>query len=291
MAMSDDPAGRALAQLAAIVAASDDSIVSVTPEGLVATWNAGAERGYGYSAQEMVGRPVNVLAPHDRVEEADQLLARALRGESVRGFETVRVCKDGCSIPVSLTLSPIRDVSGAVAGVSTIAHDISAQKRMENQLRAKNEELARQNRRVEEANRAKNEFLANMSHELRSPLNGIIGFAELMHDGKLGPVSDQHKEYLGDILSSGKHLLQQVRDETHRFALAYHRTLRGKAGLRSALDDVLGIGPRRKRQLLQRFGSLARLRAASVEDLTRMGGLPPQVAEATHRMLNANSGP
>ena len=90
--------------------------------------------------------------------------------------------------------------------------------------------------------------------------------------------------------SRGKHLLQQVRDETHRFALAYHRTLRGKAGLRSALDGVPGIGPRRKRQLLQRFGSLARLRAASVEELTRVGGLPPQVAEATHRMLNANSG-
>ncbi|HEX7548213.1 MAG TPA: excinuclease ABC subunit UvrC, partial [Candidatus Methylomirabilis sp.] len=90
--------------------------------------------------------------------------------------------------------------------------------------------------------------------------------------------------------SRGKHLLQQVRDETHRFALAYHRTLRGKAGLRSALDGVPGIGPRRKRQLLQRFGSLARLRVASVEELTRMGGLPPQVAEATHRMLNANSG-
>jgi excinuclease ABC subunit C len=90
--------------------------------------------------------------------------------------------------------------------------------------------------------------------------------------------------------SRGKHLLQQVRDETHRFALAYHRTLRGKAGLRSALDGVPGIGPRRKRQLLQRFGSLARLRVASVEELTRMGGLPPQVAEATHRILNANSG-
>ena len=86
--------------------------------------------------------------------------------------------------------------------------------------------------------------------------------------------------------SRGKHLLQQVRDETHRFALAYHRTLRGKAGLRSALDEVPGIGPRRKQQLLQRFGSLARLRGASVEELTRMGGLPPQVAEATHRMLN-----
>jgi excinuclease ABC subunit C len=87
--------------------------------------------------------------------------------------------------------------------------------------------------------------------------------------------------------SRGKHLLQQVRDETHRFALTYHQTLRGKAGLRSTLDGIPGIGPRRKRQLIQRFGSLARLRTASVEDLTLVGGLPPRVAEATHRMLNA----
>ena len=88
--------------------------------------------------------------------------------------------------------------------------------------------------------------------------------------------------------SRGKHLLQQVRDETHRFALAYHRTLRGKAGLRSALDEIPGIGPRRKRQLLQRFGSLKRLRTSSLEDLTRVGGLPLKLAEATYRVLNSS---
>jgi excinuclease ABC subunit C len=87
--------------------------------------------------------------------------------------------------------------------------------------------------------------------------------------------------------SRGKHLLQQVRDESHRFALAYHRTLRGKAGLKSALDEIPGIGTTRKRQLLQRLGSLARLRDASVAELVQVGGLPPRVAEATHRMLNA----
>jgi excinuclease ABC subunit C len=87
--------------------------------------------------------------------------------------------------------------------------------------------------------------------------------------------------------SRGKHLLQQVRDETHRFALAYHRALRGKAGLQSALDEIPGLGQKRKRQLLQRFGSLARLRSASAEDLARVGGLPPRVAEAAHRLLNA----
>lgn len=87
--------------------------------------------------------------------------------------------------------------------------------------------------------------------------------------------------------SRAKHLLQQVRDETHRFALAYHRTLRGKTGLQSALDEIPGIGEKRKRQLLQRFGSLRRLRAASAEDLARVGGLPPRLAEATYRLLNA----
>jgi excinuclease ABC subunit C len=87
--------------------------------------------------------------------------------------------------------------------------------------------------------------------------------------------------------SRGKHLLQQVRDETHRFALMYHRSLRGKSGMRSILDEIPGIGPRRKRVLLQRFGSLKRLRAASLEELTTLGGLPPRIAEATHRLLSA----
>jgi excinuclease ABC subunit C len=87
--------------------------------------------------------------------------------------------------------------------------------------------------------------------------------------------------------SRGKHLLQQVRDETHRFALAYHRALRGKASLQSTLDEIPGLGQKRKRQLLQKFGSLARLRAASVEDLARVGGLPPRIAEETHRLLSA----
>jgi excinuclease ABC subunit C len=87
--------------------------------------------------------------------------------------------------------------------------------------------------------------------------------------------------------SRGRHLLQQVRDETHRFALAYHRTLRGQNGLTSVLDQVPGIGPRRKRLLLQRFGSVRRLRAASIEELRMVGGLPPRVAEATHRFLAA----
>lgn len=85
----------------------------------------------------------------------------------------------------------------------------------------------------------------------------------------------------------GRYLLQQVRDESHRFALAYHRRLRGRTGLQSALDEIPGIGPRRKRILLKRFGSLRRLREASVEELQRVGGLPIHVAEVAHRFLRA----
>jgi excinuclease ABC subunit C len=87
--------------------------------------------------------------------------------------------------------------------------------------------------------------------------------------------------------SRGKHLLQQVRDETHRFAVTYHRNLRGKSSLRSVLDEIPGIGATRKRFLLQRFGSLKRLRAASVEELRSVGGLPPRVAEAVQRLLGS----
>ena len=83
---------------------------------------------------------------------------------------------------------------------------------IQRELHAKNEELIKQNRRVEEANRLKSEFLANMSHELRTPLNAIIGFSELMHDGKVGPIASNHKEYLGDVLTSAQHLLHLIND-------------------------------------------------------------------------------
>jgi len=102
----------------------------------------------------------------------------------------------------------VRLLDELTAGVSFALENM----RLEEQLRQKNRELEIQNRRVREADRMKSEFLANMSHELRSPLNGIIGFAELLFDGKLGPVSPEHKEFLGDILNSGRHLLQLIND-------------------------------------------------------------------------------
>jgi PAS domain S-box-containing protein len=188
-------------RLAAIVDSTDDGIISKDLDGVVTSWNRAAEHMFGFSASEMVGRSIRGLIPEDLQDEEDHVLARIRRGERVEHYETVRRRQDGTVFPVSLTVSPIQSVDGAVIGASKIVRDISERKRAEDERR-----------RLLMLAHVKSEFLANMSHELRTPLNAIIGFAELMHRGKVGPVSAEHEEYLGDILTSSKHLLQLIND-------------------------------------------------------------------------------
>ena len=128
-----------LARLAAIVESSSDAIDSKSLDGSVESWNAAAERLYGYTAAEIVGRPVTVLVPPERVAETTELLARIGRGERVDNFETVRLRRDGSPVHVSLTLSPIIDTAGRVTGVSSITRDISERKRADAALRESDE--------------------------------------------------------------------------------------------------------------------------------------------------------
>ncbi len=123
----------------------------------------------------------------------------------------MRLRKDGSEVHVSVNVSPIRDGAGVVIGASKIARDIGERMRLDQEQR-RSRELDGENRRVQEQTRLKSEFLANMSHELRTPLNAIIGFSSLMHSGKVGPLADDQKEYLGDILTSSRHLLQLIND-------------------------------------------------------------------------------
>jgi PAS domain S-box-containing protein len=123
-----------LRRFASIVACSDDAIVGKTMEGIITSWNAAAERIYGYSASEAIGQPVTMLVPLDRSDEVPCLLARLKRGETVDHFETVRVRKDGKGIPMELTVSPIRDALERIVGASTIARDISVRKAAEKHL-------------------------------------------------------------------------------------------------------------------------------------------------------------
>jgi PAS domain S-box-containing protein len=174
-----------LQRLAAIVDSSDDAIVGKTLRGVVTSWNRGAERIFGYTSEEMVGRPITVLFPPDRLGEEEDFLARIARGEPVRHFETVRVRKDGQHIHVSVSLSPIRDDDGTVIGAAKIARDITESVKL--RLR---EHAARQE--AEAANRIKDEFLATLSHELRTPLNAIYGWVRMLQSGVLEPAKQEH---------------------------------------------------------------------------------------------------
>lgn len=124
-----------LHHLAAIVESSDDAIIGKTLEGRILSWNKAAERIYGYALEEVVGQPISMLVPHDRSNELPDLLEKLKNGESIAHFETVRIRKDGTTIPVSLAVSPVKDTKGRIVGASTITRDISELKRTEEQLR------------------------------------------------------------------------------------------------------------------------------------------------------------
>ena len=128
-------AEQAAEHLASIVESSDDAIVSKDLDGIIRTWNRGAERLFGYKAAEVIGRPITILIPPDRLDEEPGILARIRRGERVDHYETVRRHKDGSLIDISLTVSPMRDAKGAIVGASKIARDITERKRAEEALR------------------------------------------------------------------------------------------------------------------------------------------------------------
>ena len=126
----------AAAQLAAIVETSDDAIIGKDLQGVVASWNVGAEKLFGYQACEIVGQPIMRLIPPERHQEEEEILNRVKRGESVKHFDTERVCKDGSMVPISVTVSPIKNSNGKIIGASKVARDITERKLAEEALRA-----------------------------------------------------------------------------------------------------------------------------------------------------------
>lgn len=193
------------ARLAAIVESSDDAIIGETLEGIVTTWNHAAERLYGFTAEEAIGRPITITVPTDRMHELQSYMARVRRGDRVDHMETIRIRKDGSRLDVSITVSPIRDDSGNIIGLSKSSRDITERRRFEAELWRKNVEL-------ELANRAKDSFLASMSHELRTPLNSIIGFTGTMLMKLPGDLTVDQERHLQLIQFSARHLLSLIND-------------------------------------------------------------------------------
>jgi PAS domain S-box-containing protein len=201
-------AARAL--LASIVDSSDDAIVSKNLDGIITSWNAGAERIFGYAAAEVIGRSITIIIPADRRNEEIEIIRRLRQGQTIDHFETQRLTKDGRRVPISLTVSPVRNRQGVVVGASKIARDIS------DRVRADEERAhlltSEQNARAEAetANRAKDLFLATVSHELRTPLNAILGWASMLEQG--APADSRMSKGLQSIHRNTRTLTQLVDD-------------------------------------------------------------------------------
>ena len=206
-------------RLAAIVESSEDAIISKTLEGVIESWNAAAERLFGYTAAEAVGRPITMIIPLDLRDEETYILGRLRAGERIEHFETVRLAKDGRRLDISLTISPVRDRSGHITGVSKIARDITEAKHTQRALR--------------EADRRKDEFIALLSHELRNPLAPIgngLQFMKLLptNTGDVAQVRDMMERQLRHLVRLVDDLLDVSRVGQNRLRLQRARVTLGE---------------------------------------------------------------
>lgn len=188
-----------MARLAAIVEGSDDCILSKSLDGVIQTWNRGAEKMYGYTSSEIIGKPVSILIPTESTEEFENIMSKLKRGETIDHLETIRRKKDGTNFPVSLTISPLKDASGRVVGASTIARDISVQKALQSALEEKSRILQLSNENLEQ-------FAAVASHDLQEPLRTITAFCGLLENRLANRLSDTEREYFALVLDASKRM-------------------------------------------------------------------------------------
>ena len=212
-------ADRVLREFKSIVEASNDAIISKSSEGIIKSWNPGAERLFGYAASEAIGRTMAIIIPADRLHEETEILARVLRGEKVEHFKTVRQHKDGRLIDISVTISPILDGKGAVVGASKIARDISAEKQAET-VRLSLEMQLRESQKME----AIGTLAGGIAHDFNNIIATILGNAELARQDTIAIESAQSS--IDEISKAGRRardLVQQILSFSRRQPLERRR--------------------------------------------------------------------
>jgi len=213
----------ALRSTAAIVESSHDAIIGFSLDDRVTTWNAAAERIYGYSADEIIGQAVSVLAPEDRMHEHLRYMERVRNGESTKPYDTVRRCRDGSLIEVSITISPVYDAEGAVVGASKLARDITERRRNERRLLQVTDELRRSNADLEQ-------FASAASHDLQEPVRMITIYLQKLELSLAERLDPKSRDYLGTSMRAAARMKELIAG-----LLSYSR-LRSGAVERTTVD-------------------------------------------------------
>ncbi len=251
----------AQARLAALVESSDDAIIGISLDGIVVSWNWSARRMYGYAAEEVLGQPVAMLYPPDRSDEESRIIERIKAGERIDHYETVRRRKDGTDLIVSLTISPVRNSTGALTGLSKIARDITEQKRAEQELRERDQALTEANEALKiqtaalgAANKELEGFSYSVSHDLRAPLRTIDAFSRIVvedHGEQLNAEVNRCLTIVRKAAAQAGELIDDLLEFSRLGRQAMQvRPVRMTELVREAISDLEGMQEGRKVQLL-----------------------------------------
>ena len=275
-------------RLAAIVESADDAIISKDLSGTITSWNRSAERIFGYTADEAIGRSITILIPRGRMNEEREFLARICRGERIEHYETIRQRKDGSLVEISLTVSPIKDSNGILVGASKIARDITDRKETERALRDMKEQLVRTNeeleRRVQErttsllqAIEQMEEFSYSVSHDLRAPARAMQGYARALLEDYGERLDGDGRIYLERIIRGGVRMDRLIQD-----LLTFSRLTRSEVQLQPVSLDRL------VRDIIQHYSEMQPPHAVVTiqGSLSSVLGHEPSLTQAISNLLN-----
>ncbi|HEY2678601.1 MAG TPA: PAS domain S-box protein [Steroidobacteraceae bacterium] len=222
------------ARLAALVESCDDAIIGKSIDGVITSWNRSAERLFGHTAAEAIGRSILIIVPPDRRDEESMILSRLWRGERIDHFETQRMTKDGRLVDISITVSPIRDHRGVIVGASKVARDIGEKRRLD-QARERILEAERFAReQAQKSSLVKDEFLATLSHELRTPLAAIQAWGHLLAIGRVKP---EEMRQAGEVIERNANVQKRVIEDL----LDIGRIVSGKLRLDFEIIDPIPV--------------------------------------------------
>lgn len=193
------------ALLAAIVEFSEDAMISKNLDGTITAWNQGAENLYGYLSEEIIGKNIRLLIPTDKLDDEKLIIESIRKGESIKQKEAIRIRKNGESIYVSLTASPIYDKNGVIIGASKVARDITKQKQQEKEMGLLTEKLLESNTELER-------FAYIASHDLQEPIRMITNFSEILTEDYANVLDDDGKEYLKFVIDAGIRMRDMIDD-------------------------------------------------------------------------------